>query len=313
MVIVLVIVVLVLAAVIAMQHLAIRKRSSSLETIHRRLNEIITGGSSEKLLFFTDDAALIPFLIEINRLLEHNQQVAADFVKIEQSMRKMISNISHDLKTPLTVLLGYVQILNLDPDMSPEERTVLLSKLEAKGNEVLGLIQQFFDLARIESGDKHIPLSSVHMNEICEKNILAFYDTLSVEGFSVVINLQDKPLLAWGNEEALDRILNNLITNAIHYGGEGKTVGLELRSDEHFVYVDVWDRGKGIGELHQDRVFERMYTLEDSRNKSYQGSGLGLTITKRLAEAQGGTVYVHSRPYEKTVFTVKLKRITYTT
>ncbi|MNF01916.1 Alkaline phosphatase synthesis sensor protein PhoR [compost metagenome] len=79
------------------------------------------------------------------------------------------------------------------------------------------------------------------------------------------------------------------------------------------MYVDVWDRGKGIGELHQDRVFERMYTLEDSRNQSYQGSGLGLTITKRLAEAQGGTVKVHSRPYEKTVFTVKLKRITYTT
>lgn len=313
MVIVLVIIVLILAAVIAIQYLAIRKRSSSLESIHRRLNEIITRGSSEKLLFFTDDAALIPFLIEINRLLEHNQQVAADFVRMEQSIRRMISNISHDLKTPLTVLLGYVQIINLDPGMSLEERTVLLTQLEAKGNEVLGLIQQFFDLARIESGDKPIPLSRVHMNEVCEKNILAFYDTLSVEGFSVVINLPDKPLLAWGNEEALDRILNNLITNAIHHGGEGKTIGLELRSDEQFVYVDVWDRGKGIGELHQDRVFERMYTLEDSRNKWYQGSGLGLTITKRLAEAQGGTVYVHSKPYEKTVFTVKLKRIAYTT
>jgi len=311
MVIALAVLCVILIVIIVVQHQAYRARSANLRQIHSRLNEIIVNNTSEKLLVFTDDRALIPILNEINHLLDHNQQTAANFLKMEQSMRKMISNISHDLKTPLTVVLGYIETINLDPDMSAEERKVLLSKVHAKANEVLELIRQFFDLARLESGDKPITLSRVHMNDICGKNMLAFYDTLTVKGFDVAIQIPEKPLLAWGNEEALDRILNNLIANAIQHGGEGKAIGLALRSDDEFVYVDVWDRGKGIDELHQDRVFERMYTLEDSRNKSYQGSGLGLTITKRLVEAQGGTIRIHSKPYEKTVFTVKLKRIAY--
>jgi len=305
--------VVILIVVIAIQYRAYRARSSNLEQIHNRLQEIIAGGTSEKLLIFTDDRALIPVLIEINHLLEHNQQTAAGFLKMEQSMRKMISNISHDLKTPLTVVLGYIETINLDPDMNAEERKVLLSKVHAKANEVLDLIRQFFDLARLESGDKPILLSRIHMNDICGRNMLTFYDTLTVRGFEVAIEIPDKPLLAWGNEEALDRILNNLISNAIQHGGEGMAVGLTLRGDDEYVYVDVWDRGKGIDELHQDRVFERMYTLEDSRNKSYQGSGLGLTITKRLVEAQEGSIRIHSKPYERTVFTVKLQRVAYAT
>ncbi|HEY4392300.1 MAG TPA: sensor histidine kinase [Paenibacillus sp.] len=313
MVIALVVLVVVLMVVIVIQYHAYRERSSNLEQIHNRLQEIITDGTSEKLLVFTDDQALIPVLIEINHLLEHNQQKEANFLKMEQSMRKMISNISHDLKTPLTVVLGYIETINLDPDMDVEEREVLLSKVHAKANEVLDLIREFFDLARLESGDKPIPLSRIHMNDICGKNMLNFYDTLTVKGFEVAIEIPDKPLLAWGNEEALDRVLNNLISNAIGHGGEGMAVGLTLRGDDEFVYIDVWDRGKGIDELHQDLVFERMYTLEDSRNKSYQGSGLGLTITKRLVEAQEGTIRIHSRPYEKTVFTVRLKRIAFAT
>ncbi|MNF97779.1 Alkaline phosphatase synthesis sensor protein PhoR [compost metagenome] len=231
---------------------------------------------------------------------------------MEQSMRKMISNISHDLRTPLTVLLGYLETINLDPAMRAEERTRLLSRVQDKAHEVIGLIRKFFDLARLEAGDKSIPLSRIHMNDICGQNMLSFYDTLTVKGFHVSIEIPSEPLLAWGNEEALGRILNNLIANAIQHGGEGKTVGLVLQGDDESVYVQIWDRGKGISERDQDRVFERLYTLEDSRHQSYPGSGLGLTITKRLVEGQGGTIAIHSKPNEKTVFTVKLKRIAFT-
>lgn len=103
--------------------------------------------------------------------------------------------------------------------------------------------------------------------------------------------------------------LNNLISNAIQYGFDGKMIGLKLRVDEKSVYIDVSDKGKGINEVHKDRVFERMYTLEDSRNTHYQGSGLGLTITKRLVEQMGGNISLDSKPFQKTTFTVGLKRI----
>nr|BAA06477.1 ycbM [Bacillus subtilis] len=85
----------------------------------------------------------------------------------------------------------------------------------------------------------------------------------------------------------------------------------QIRIDERLIAITVWDRGKGISETDQQRVFERLYTLEESRNKAFQGSGLGLTITKRLTEKMGGIISVQSKPYERTAFTITLKRMTY--
>lgn len=286
------------------------RRNKQLVEIRKKLEQIHQAQSAEKLLLFTDDKPLIAVIEQINRLLNDHEKALADYARTEMAMRKMISNISHDLKTPLTVVLGYLETLRMNSErMSEEERKRLLARVHGKALEVLDLIHTFFDLAKLESGDKHVELTRVDMSEICRKNILQFYERLTMKGFDVDIQIPEGFLYARGNEDALDRMLNNLISNAIHYGGEGLMLGLSLRSDDTHVFVDVWDRGKGIPEQHQDRVFERMYTLEDSRNKNYEGSGLGLTITKRLAESMGGSISLWSKPYEKTIFTIKLMRM----
>ncbi|MFJ5714294.1 sensor histidine kinase [Neobacillus sp. NPDC093127] len=305
------IVIIVLAGINLIQYKTRTNDKENFTYIHKKLKQIIDRKTDEKLLLHTDDANLKQTLIEINRLLEHNQKMMASYNKTEISMRKMLSNISHDLKTPLTVVLGYIEIMLNDPNRNHEETEELLQKVHGKAVEVLDLIKKFFDLAKLESGDKNLPLTRVNINEVCQKNILNFYEVLTTKGFDVAIELPETILYALGNEEELDRVLDNLLSNAFQYGGEGKALGLTLRSDEQSVYVDVWDKGKGISELHKDLVFERMYTLEDSRNKSYQGSGLGLTITKRLVEKMDGQIFLASKPYEKTTFTVQLKRITY--
>ncbi|MEO2077998.1 MAG: sensor histidine kinase [Bacillus sp. (in: firmicutes)] len=311
MVIFLVMIIIGLASLNFLQYRSKKNDLENLTYIHKKLKRIINQQTDEKLLLHTDHEDMKQLLIQINRLLEHNQKIMASYNKTEISMRKMLSNISHDLKTPLTVVLGYIEIMLNDQDRSQEETDELLQKVHGKTVEVLELIKKFFDLAKLESGDKDIPLTRVNMNEICRKNILGFYEVLTSKGFDVAIELPEENLYALGNEEELDRILNNLISNAIQYGSEGKVLGLTLRQDDQSVFVDVWDKGKGISELHKDLVFERMYTLEDSRNKSYQGSGLGLTITKRLVEKMDGQIFLTSKPYEKTTFTVKLNRITY--
>nr|WP_258365631.1 ATP-binding protein [Aneurinibacillus soli] len=106
--------------------------------------------------------------------------------------------------------------------------------------------------------------------------------------------------------------MGSSLSNAIRYGSDGRVIGLTLRHDEQHVYIDAWNKGKGIHELYKDRIFERLYTLEDSRNKLYQGSGLGLAITKRLVERLGGTISLVSKPYEKTTFTAQLNKMNYT-
>lgn len=301
----------VLLCVVIVQYRASRNRSSTLRRIHAKLNRIIADHSSEKVLAVTSDKELIPLLTAINDLLEKNRAHAAGHMRTEMSMKRMISNISHDLKTPLTVIQGYLETLKLDQTLNAAERDELISKVHQKTIEVLNLIHKFFDLARLESGDKDLPLSRIDLGEACRKNILQFYDILSGKGMDVQIRLPDEPIYILGNEEALDRILDNLISNAIKYGADGNVLGLTLRYDDEYAEVDVWDKGKGIGEMHKDRVFERMYTLEDSRSRSNDSSGLGLTITKRLVEKLGGTIHVSSKPGVETVFSIRFRKLTY--
>jgi signal transduction histidine kinase len=299
--------IIVLLGLTIFQYRTKKHQEKELIYIHKKLEQIIDERTDEKLLLHTGSNSIKQILIQTNRLLEHNQKMAADYNRAESSMRKMLSNISHDLKTPLTVVLGYIEIMMNNSETTKED----LQKVQVKALEVLELIKKFFDLAKLESGDKDIQLTRVNMNEVCRKTILEFYEVLTTQGFKVEIEIPEENLYAFGNEEELERIFNNLISNAIQYGSEGKTLGFKLHSDDQFVYVDVWDRGKGISELHQDLVFERMYTLEDSRNKLYQGSGLGLTITKRLVEKMNGKIKLVSKPYEKTTFTIQLNRMTF--
>ncbi|MFJ7736344.1 HAMP domain-containing histidine kinase [Lysinibacillus sp. NPDC097287] len=309
MVAILLMIIVTLVGVVFYQYRVQKSKRLNLLYTYEKLQDIVEKHTGEKLLVFTDDKELQKLLVAINLLLEAKQITQADYSKVEMSMRKMLANVSHDLKTPLTVVLGYVEMLHTDQSLSEEEKRALLTKVQTKTNEVIELIHKFFDLAKLESGDKEIELTRINMNEVCLQNILAFYDLLTAKGFSVHIDIPEKPIYALGNAEVLSRVLNNLISNAITYGDDGKTLGMLLRSDEKFVYIDIWDKGKGISESHIDKVFERMYTLEDSRNRLYQGSGLGLTITKRLVEALGGEIHLSSRPYEKTIFTIMLKRI----
>ncbi|ANF97772.1 sensor histidine kinase [Paenibacillus bovis] len=299
---------IVLLLLVLFQRHRYKQQQANLLYAHTKLKAITDQRTEEKLLLQTEDIHLKALLNEINRLLEHNQKTAASYYQMEISIRKMLSNISHDLRTPLTVVLGYLEVILNDPELTRQEVDVLLAKVHNKSIEVLHLMKKFFDLVKLESGDHEIEISKIDVSEICQANILAFYDILTARDIEVVIDIpDDRPCLAYGNEEELHRILNNLLSNAIQYGSEGHVVGLSVYRHNKHIGIDIWDRGQGIGEKHQDRVFERMYTLEDSRNRLYQGSGLGLTITKRLVEKMGGTISVTSTPYQKTVFTVMLK------
>ena len=144
----------------------------------------------------------------------------------------MLANISHDIKTPLTVVLGYIEMLQLNTAISEEERQRLLSGVHSKTLEVLQLIHQFFDLAKIEAGDTDYPITKINVNEICRKNILSFYDIVTSMGIDIHIDIPETAVFALGNEEALDRIMNNLLSNAIAYGAEGNVIGLAVRNDD---------------------------------------------------------------------------------
>ncbi|MFX3631484.1 MAG: sensor histidine kinase [Candidatus Pristimantibacillus sp.] len=288
-----------------------RGRTSQLIDITDRLNKQLEHRSSERLLLMTDDQELKLLLVQLNRLLDDNQSISAQYRTTERSMKKMLANFSHDLKTPLTVVLGYVEMIQGSRSIDPQERERLLQLIHNKTLEIIKMMNGFFDLARLEAGDTDIPLSRVHINELCRRSLLSFYEMIQASGFQVDVIIPEDPIYAVGNEEALERVLSNLMSNAIQYGIDGKRIGISVNCDEQQVRIDISDCGKGISASKQELVFERMYTLEESRNKAFQGSGLGLTITKRLVEGMGGEITLTSIPFDKTTFTVALKRMSY--
>lgn len=288
-----------------------RQRNDELAYITNKLKELKIQNSSEPILVVTNEQSIQHLLVHLNAFIENYQASQATFRKTEDAFKKMLANISHDLKTPLTVVLGYVETIQNDLQMSRAERERILKNIHHKTLEIIQLINSFFDLAKLEAGDVQLPMERVNVNEVCRKSILSFYDVMQAKGLEADIDIPDTPIYTLANEEALTRILNNLLSNALHYGNAGKIVGLQLRFTEQNLLINVWDRGKGIEETEQNRVFERLYTLDESRNKAFQGSGLGLTITKRLVEAIDGVISLQSKPYDKTTFSIQLKRMNF--
>ena len=276
----------------------------SLREISGKLQEIMETGSDERIYVFTEEKELQELAAQLNGLLERHLKVKADYRRSEIASKKMLSNISHDIKTPMTVILGYLEILRLKSG-TPDE---MILKAECKAKEVMELINEFFTLAKLESGDMAPELSPIDVCEQCRKSILDYYELLTGREFQVEVDLPKEPVLVQGNQESISRILNNLISNAIRYGSDGRYLGLALRVEEKTAYVDVTDRGKGIEASFADSVFERLFTMEDSRNREIQGNGLGLTIARDLARQMGGEITLKSEPHVKTVFTVRLAR-----
>ena len=169
------IIIVLLLVVLYQRFVFTRSIQMNLKQISEKLEEILETDSDEKVMVFTDNKALMELEEQINRILIDRQKIKADFKKSEISSKKMLANVSHDIKTPLTVILGYLEIIRLN-----NTDHEMLKKVESKAKQVMNLINQFFNLAKLEAGDANIALCKVNINEICRESVLSFYDILQL-------------------------------------------------------------------------------------------------------------------------------------
>jgi signal transduction histidine kinase len=276
----------------------------NLNSITYDLKNVLDHDTDEKIMFFTDDKALIALNTQINRMLNERQNIKAEYRASQLSAKRMLSNISHDIRTPMTVIQGYVEMLLMD-DSSIRDTLI---KVDSKIKQVTKMIEDFFTLAKLESGDDRITLTCIHCNEVCKSSILGFYDTLTQKEFTIDIEIPEYDIFAFADKSAVERILNNIISNAIRYGYQGKYIQLSLYENDTHVFVGVLDKGRGIDYISEKHVFDRLYTVDDSRSKLIQGNGLGLTIAKELSLKMNGDLTLTSEPNVKTVFTLKMQK-----
>ncbi len=247
----------------------------------------------------------------LNRVSDSFYAHRADFERSRQAMKQMVSNISHDLRTPLTVLKGCLELLKKEmrqlsspPDTGKiTELAKLAEKAYAKAEELAAVADACFTISKIESGDMHLDIRQTDVTQLCHEILLDYYDILQKERFDVQIQTGSVPVYADTDGEAFTRILKNLTDNAILHGGCGKYLGIRLTSTAGSVQIEVEDHGPGISPNEQAQIFSRNYTTARGRC----GSGLGLAIAKNLALQMNADITVMSIPGEKTIFTIHMK------
>lgn len=285
------------------EHNKIKKIESDYKYINARLLDIINNSENNYILIPSDIKVVKETAKSINNLLEKFNDRQIDYNRNQKVILQIFTNISHDLRTPITVLKGYIEMLYLQSQKEdlPPAIHATIEKMQRNSQELVHSVNNLFNLAKIQSGDMVFHIQKVNLTQVCHEIILEFYTILEEEKFHVEVNIEDKPLYANVDIEAVGRILKNLIDNAIKYGNAGKFLGISLYKKDNHIYIEVEDHGAGISEKDKIHIFTRAYTADRKK-----GNGLGLAISQELANSMGGSISVVSIPQEKTVFTIRL-------
>lgn len=285
------------------EHNKNKKIESDYKYINARLLDIINNSENNYILIPSDIKVVKETAKGINNLLEKFNDSQIDYNRNQKVILQIFTNISHDLRTPITVLKGYIEMLYLQSQKEdlPPAIHATIEKMQRNSQELVHSVNNLFNLAKIQSGDMVFHIQKVNLTQVCHEIILEFYTILEEEKFHVEVNIEDKPLYANVDIEAVGRILKNLIDNAIKYGNAGKFLGISLYKKDNHIYIEVEDHGAGISEKDKIHIFTRAYTADRKK-----GNGLGLAISQELADSMGGSISVVSIPQEKTVFTIRL-------
>jgi signal transduction histidine kinase len=285
------------------EHNKNKKIESDYKYINARLLDIIYNSENNYILIPSDIKVVKETAKGINNLLEKFNDRQIDYNRNQKVILQIFTNISHDLRTPITVLKGYIEMLYLQSQKEdlPPAIHATIEKMQRNSQELVHSVNNLFNLAKIQSGDMVFHIQKVNLTQVCHEIILEFYTILEEEKFHVEVNIEDKPLYANVDIEAVGRILKNLIDNAIKYGNAGKFLGISLYKKDNHIYIEVEDHGAGISEKDKIHIFTRAYTADRKK-----GNGLGLAISQELANSMGGSISVVSIPQEKTVFTIRL-------
>ncbi|EJO5347249.1 HAMP domain-containing histidine kinase [Clostridium botulinum] len=275
--------------------------------ITKKLKDIIKENSKERIKFYNLSRDKKELAREINIFLDRYQSISIDNKNYKDLHQKMISNISHDIRTPLTALMGYVDLL-LDNSITEEKKEEYIKIIKERGIALKDLMEEFFEITKLECNDVKINIEKINISEIVRTDIITFMNEINEKNITPQINIGDEEIFALGDKSYVSRIISNLISNSLKYGHEGKVIGIDLKEEDKWITLSIWDKGKGIDKNQLPYIFDRLYTGENSRNRNLQGSGLGLSIVKNMVHHMKGTITVQSVPYEKTVFTVKLPK-----
>jgi len=250
----------------------------------KQLKERREAASAAPLRLAAPNAAAEALMAQVNALLRDAEDERTDFRSREAALRRQIANVSHDLRTPLTSILGYLQLLE-DPALTEAQRREYLDVVKSRAQVLQNLIAAFYDLSRLEAGEYPIDRERVDLREVISGLLAAFYSDLEGQ-FDVSVDLPDGLPQVWGDRSAMERVYTNLIRNALEHGS-GRLV-VSAQAVEGGVETRFLNGGADLKEEDLPHVFDRFFTSDKTR--SGRNTGLGLAIVKALCRQMGSDV-----------------------
>ena len=224
--------------------------------------------------------------------------------QLETLRQDFVANVSHELKTPLASIRAYAETLKLGALNDPKNNLRFVERIEAQADILNQQIQDLIQLARVESAQTAFEIVRINLRKLC----LDCVNTFATEADSLKVKLtlqeNDEELFIDADHKAIRTIVNNLISNALHYTPERGSVTVILSQTDRLATIEVVDTGIGISAEHQSRIFERFYRVDKARSRDMGGTGLGLAIVKHLAQAFEGNVELSSSEGEGSTFSI---------
>ena len=244
------------------------------------------------------DGQLVGFVLILDDLTRQRE--------VDRMKADIISIVSHEMRSPLTSIKGYVDLICNDPTEALSDNTQeYLKVVSANANRLSALVDDMLDLARIESGSLPMAFSQVDIQYLCESVVLNFKPAAQQKEQRFTRSIEGGVFVS-GDLARLQQAVSNLVSNAVKYTPDGGEIALHAFTQNHEVLIEVRDSGVGIAPEHQTRIFSKFFRVKDKSTRQIGGTGLGLAIVQTIVEAHEGTIEVESEPDVGSLFRIRL-------
>ncbi|GKU77303.1 sensor histidine kinase KdpD [Paenibacillus sp. L3-i20] len=270
------------AALLLVRLLLLRREMGRMTEQLRCYNERTTDKKIDVSLF---DRRLEALAVQINDQANLVIEAEARRRRTENELRQAIANISHDIRTPLTSIFGYIQLLEAK-SITPEEKLEYITIVKNRTKRLQALLNDFFELSVVESSDYRLRTERIGMTVLLSDILIGFYDQFNERDITPDIRLPEEEVTIYADESAVRRVVENLLVNTIKYAVGG--VEIRFTRQEKIASLTIVNEARGLFSSDVSLLFDRFYTAD--RTRSTQGSGLGLSIAKSLMDKMGGTL-----------------------
>ncbi|MBK1811405.1 HAMP domain-containing histidine kinase [Clostridium sp. YIM B02505] len=280
-----------------------RKTKSLVAIINE--TETMANGDLDRSIEVKSNGDIKSLVENINNISRQLKNITVEERRAQQTKTDLITNVSHDLRTPLTSIIGYLEIIDRDQYKDEVELRYYTNIAYEKAKNLNVLINDLFELTKMQNNTITLNKSDINLVELLGQVVAYFEYQFKNANMKSRVNFSEDKLTVNADAGKLVRAFENLLSNAIKYGQDGRYVDITTKVKENMAIVQVINYGQSISTIDLPYIFDRFYRVEKSRNSKIAGSGLGLAITKNIIELHQGSISAYSDD-ERTIFEVKL-------